>query len=340
MFKNAYFKWYLIVTGILISATTLGLLLRRDNFENVAWWEYPQYGFQIAITIFVCWVTHAYFLQHSLKWLKTQLKHIVSISLASIFSLILGYILTLIFPISHLQDNSAPYNTLNGILLHFIGSLLASLVCFIIFYSVYTNAALQNSRLENEILEQAHLRAQLISLQTQISPHFLFNSLSTLKTLTSEKPTKDYIMQLSAVYRYVLNFNEHYLTPLKEELKFIESYLYILTTRFENSLQVSINIDGQYLNWMLPPLSVQLLLENAIKHNRISPEQPLTISLSTNDSPALVVSNILQLKKTPEEGTGTGLTNISERYKLLVNKTIEIHKDKGYFTVILPLIKQ
>ena len=339
MFKSSYLKWYLIVTGILISATTLGLLLRRENLEHVAWWEYPQYGFQVAITLFVCWMTHAFFLQHSFRWLKTQLKHVLSIIVASVFSLLLGFILYKLLPASSLQDNSAPYNTLNGILLHLIGSLLASLVCFIIFYSVHTNEALQNSRLENEILEQAHLRAQLISLQTQISPHFLFNSLSTLKTLTSEKPTKDYIMQLSAVYRYVLNFNEHYLTPLKEELKFIESYLYILTTRFEHSLQVSINIDGQYLNHMLPPLSVQLLLENAIKHNSISPERPLIISLSTDDSPALVVSNKLQLKKTPEEGTGTGLANISERYKLLVNKSIQISKDRGYFTVILPLIK-
>lgn len=188
------------------------------------------------------------------------------------------------------------------------------------------------------MLGQEHLRAQLISLQQQISPHFLFNSLSTLKTIATDQPTKNYVVQLASVYRYVLNFNQHYLTPLREEISFIRSYLYIMNERFEEALQVDLQISEDYMEMKVPPLSLQLLIENAIKHNMISPEQPLQITIITDATPALTVKNNFQPKKVAEEGTGIGLKNIMERYKLLSGKTVSIVQDKGEFSVTLPLL--
>jgi LytS/YehU family sensor histidine kinase len=228
---------------------------------------------------------------------------------------------------------------MSDFMIHLIGAFLANVVTYVVFYSLHTSTALQTSRLENEILEHAHLRAQLMSLQQQVSPHFLFNSLSTLKTLTREKPTKEFIVELATVYRYVLSFNQHYLTPLHEELSFVSSYLYIIKARYEESFHVTVSVSPEYLNLLVPPLSLQLLLENAIKHNVISPDRPLDITIKTDLSPSLIVTNTLQPKKNAEEGTGTGLNNIRERYRLLSGKTISVNDQHGYFTVTLPLLE-
>ncbi|UOE49809.1 histidine kinase [Mucilaginibacter sp. SMC90] len=340
MFKTYQIKWYFILTGILTSVTSISLGLRHEGFKSVKWWEYPQYAFQVSLTLFACWMVHGFFLVHRFSWLKNYPKHFLSNFTATLVTFFLAYSLYALLPNSLLNDNGVTYESLSDVIVHLMSAFLASIVSYVLFYSIYTNAELQNSKLENELLEQAHLRAQLLSLQQQISPHFLFNSLSTLKTIASDQPTKNYVVQLAAVYRYVLNFNEHYLTPLKEELAFIKSYLYIMKERFEASLLVIIHIPEEHLEFMIPPLSLQLLIENAIKHNMISPERPLQITILTNDSPELIVTNNLQLKKVPEESTGTGLKNITERYKLLMHKPVQITNDGNYFAVTLPLLKK
>ena len=340
MFKAYQIKWYFILAGILTSVTTISLSLRYNGFKTVQWWEYPVYAFQIAITLFVCWLIHGFFLINKFSWLNSYAKHFISNAIATVFTFTVAYILYEILPRTTLNENSVPFETVSDIIIHIMGAFLASVVAYVVFYSVHTNVALQKSELENEILEQSHLRAQLLSLQQQISPHFLFNSLSTLKTIASDQPTKNYVVQLATVYRYVLNFNEHYLTELHNELTFIRSYLYIMSERFEDALKVNIEIPDSHLNYQIPPLSLQLLVENAIKHNTISPDQPLHISITTNNAPALIVENNFQPKKIPEESTGTGLKNIRERYKLLVKQPVQILRDDGKFSVTLPLLKK
>jgi two-component system LytT family sensor kinase len=340
MFKNYQLKWYFILTGILTSVTTITLSLRHEGLQSVAWWEYPEYAFQLSLTLFVCWMIHGFFLLHKLPYLHKNTKHFLSNAIATLSTFILAFTLNLILPRTTLTNNGVGFDTLSDNIVHILGAFLASIVCYVVFYSIHTSTALQNSKLENEILEQAHLRAQLISLQQQISPHFLFNSLSTLKSIATDQPTKNYVVQLAAVYRYVLNFNQHYLTPLRDELTFIKAYLYIMNERLGNSLLVTINVPGEHLDFLIPPLSIQLLIENAIKHNTNSPEQPLHISISADDTPALIVTNNLQLKKLPEEGTGTGIKNIRERYKLLVQKAVEITNNGNYFSVKLPLLSK
>jgi len=337
MFKVYQIKWFFILAGIL---TVSSLLLRDESISKAKLWEILDYTFKVYLAFAICWIINGFFIIRSFNLLNYYSKHVLGIAIGVIATFIIGYLTYLLLPDNFLNGKVNGYERMEDVQKHFTGSFFVSIICFVVFYSVHTADALQNTKLENEILEQAHLRAQLISLQQQISPHFLFNSLSTLKTIATDQPTKNYIVQLSSVYRYVLNFNEQYLTPLGDELGFIKSYLYILNERFEDALQVEIDVDEQYLDLYLPSMSLQLLVENAIKHNMILPESPLRISIASSDNLSLTVENNFQPKKILAEGTGTGLKNIVERYKLIAGRTIDILNDGAKFTVNIPLLKK
>ncbi|GAA4322964.1 histidine kinase [Mucilaginibacter gynuensis] len=334
MFKAYQIKWYFILTGILAVSS---LLLRQISLRQIELWEYFDFFFRLLTTTITCWLIHGYFLLHKFSFNNT-IKQFLSNAAAIAGTMILSYLFARYLPTTHLNDPPTAPNIGAVYMIHFMRAFFLSIICYIVFYSIHANTALQSSKLENEILEQAHLRAQLLSLQQQISPHFLFNSLSTLKTIAVDQPTKNYVVQLAAVYRYVLNFNEQYLTELQDELTFIRSYLYIMGERYEDALQVKIEIPDSHFRYQIPPLSLQLLVENAIKHNTIAPDQPLHILITTNDSPALIVENNFQPKKIPDESTGTGLKNIRERYKLLFHQPIQVLNEGGKFSVTLPLL--
>lgn len=339
MYKAYQLKWCLILAGIFAIST---LFLRPGNSLAISFWEYLDYMLRLTFYMMLAWIIHAYFLLHKTTYLSNTARLIISNLIAIIAVVLLSRIVSSLLPPNHFIDPVIPLINIRNMLHAFFGGLILSVICYSAFYSIHTNLALQNSKLENEILEQAHLRAQLLSLQQQISPHFLFNSLSTLNAIAPDQHTRSYIVQLAAVYRYVLNFNEHYLTPLKDELLFIKSYLYIMNERFDKALQVNISVPEEHLKLMIPPLSLQLLVENAIKHNMFTLQQPLHITIKTDSTPALIVENDLRAKKVLDAGSGTGmgLKNISERYRLLGNTTISVMKEDGKFRVSLPLLQK
>jgi len=337
MYKAYQIKWCLILSGIFAIST---LFLRQGNTVNITIWEYLDYMLRLTFYMSVCWMIHATFILHHISFLTGLSKFIIGHLIGIVVIVVLGRFIASVLPSNHFIDPATPLNNVRSILHAFFAGFILNVICYGAFYSIHTNSELQTSKLENEILEQAHLRAQLLSLQQQISPHFLFNSLSTLNAIAPDHHTKNYIVQLAAVYRYVLNFNEHYLTPLRDELIFIKSYLYIMNQRFDEALQVTIEISEEHLKLMIPPLSLQLLLENAINHNMFSMQQPLHIMIRTDQTPALVVENDHRPKKVLEGGSGTGLglKNISERYRLLGKTTIDVSADAGKFCVTLPLL--
>jgi sensor histidine kinase YesM len=210
--------------------------------------------------------------------------------------------------------------------------------CVLIIRLIYQK---QIVNLENETLRREALQSQFESLKNQLSPHFLFNSLTALKTLIREAPeiAQNYINNLSKALRYTLQSNEKQLVTLKEEMNFMESYLYLIRMRFDTNLSVSTNINEKYFFHLLPPLTIQTLVENAIKHNEISKQRPLTINILTSDDESLVVWNDIQEKITEEEGTGIGLTNLSKQFQLLISKDISISNQNNQFRVEVPLIK-
>ncbi len=204
------------------------------------------------------------------------------------------------------------------------------------FFALWKEALLQKQQ-----VQRAQLVGQLDGLRNQVNPHFLFNSLNTLVYLIPEEPDRAvrFVQQLSRVYRYVLESREASLITLKEELAFLEAYIYLLKERFGSNIHIHIDT-GQLEqdSTGIVPLSLQLLFENAIKHNVISAEKPLSIEVLVEDG-SLVVRNTFQPKLQVMESTGVGLENIRLRFRFLTGHEVEVIPSNRYFTVMLPLVR-
>lgn len=199
----------------------------------------------------------------------------------------------------------------------------------------YLEADLALQRMQQEKTEM-----QMRALQSQINPHFLFNGLNTLSSLIDEDPNQagEFVDELSKVYRYLLRSNEHELTPLSIELRFINSYFHLLKTRFGRSVSLEIDVDDAFGEALLPPLTLQLLVENAVKHNVVIAQKPLNIRIRTTPDKLLVVENSLQRKILRVESNGVGLSNITFKYQLLNQPPPIIQEHEGWFQVKLPLL--
>ena len=216
-------------------------------------------------------------------------------------------------------------------------------VALVVIISVYVIKVIyqnQQNRLEIQNLKIENLQSQFDALKNQVSPHFLFNSLNSLKTLIRETPevAQEYLNHLSSVLRYTLQANENKLVSLNDELQFVESYFFLIKLRFNKNVTLSQNIKDKLMNYKIPPLALQILIENAIKHNEISKRNSLEISVFTNDE-HLVVKNNINKKYSPEPGAGVGLVNLSNQYRILAGKEILIKNDESTFVVEIPLLK-
>lgn len=226
----------------------------------------------------------------------------------------------------------------------FIPNLLISMVITLIlttlYNSVYLFKDLESSIAEKEKLEKANVQSQLDILKNQIKPHFLFNSLNTLATLIPEDTDQSvkYVESLAMVYRYILEIRDQKIIPIHEELKCISAYLFMLQIRFGNNLKVRINEGDLNHHHHIVPLSIQLLIENAMKHNIVSNKRPLHIDIYKGESNRLFISNNLQKKDDQEPSTGIGLKNINQRYEIITDESIDIIVTENKFTVSIPLI--
>jgi two-component sensor histidine kinase len=219
-------------------------------------------------------------------------------------------------------------------------ALFCSLTVVAIYESIYFMNELRKSVLEKEMLKRESLHAQLDALKTQVNPHFLFNNLNTLSSIIPEDPKKavDFVQQLAKVYRHILEVKDEQSIDLKEELDVLRAYAFLLKTRFGDNLDITIDVPPEKMQRKIIPLSLQILMENAIKHNIVSSEKPLKINVFAVNG-RLVVSNNLQKKNQVNESTGIGLENIRNRYKLLGEKKVEVTENGENFTVSIPLIE-
>ena len=227
---------------------------------------------------------------------------------------------------------------------HYLHPLRDFIVACLVTSSCYIIHLIRRQQLviiENEQLQAENIRNQYEVLKNQLNPHMLFNSLNTLRSLVRENQDKaqDYIQELSRVLRYTLQGNESQSVSLREEMDFASAYIFLLKMRFENNLQFDIQIDKSLEEYRLPPMSVQVLIENAVKHNEISNRKPLTIHITTDKEKNLSVSNVIQPKWTATSGTGIGLANLAKRYRLLFKQDIQITEGEE-FTVRIPLINK
>lgn len=236
---------------------------------------------------------------------------------------------------------------LEGYLQSVFVALLFVLIVSTIYESLYYFKMWHKTSLRAAVLEKENLQTQLDSLKSQINPHFLFNNLSSLAALITENQEKavHFVEEFSSVFRYLLQANERTLTPLRNEMEFISAYYSLLKNRFEQALQLEVCIPAECNEWLLPPLTIQLLLENAVKHNTVMTEHPLHIRIAATTDGWLTVSNSVHEKKGSAATTdsrdriGMGLENIRAKYRLLDQPPIIISKDATQFEVKVPLIK-
>lgn len=217
--------------------------------------------------------------------------------------------------------------------------ILISVIILAIEISTQFFAQWKQSMLEAEKYKTESVQAQLQNLKNQINPHFLFNNMSVLSSLVYKDQDKavDFINQLSKVYRYLLDNRNSELVTLESELEFIKSYNYLLQIRFDKNLVFKTEIRSDKMAMLIPPMSIQMLIENAIKHNEISEALPLTITIESEDN-TIVVSNNLQLRINQEVSSKSGLQNIKDRYKFYSEKVVIVNQDTTSFTVTLPLL--
>jgi len=237
-------------------------------------------------------------------------------------------------PRPHLVLNSRPFIPL------FIVQMNNALILFIIALIILRENEKKVIN-ENTQLKLMNLEAQQQQLKQQIHPHFLFNSLNTLKSLIKKHPeeAEEYLVKLSSFLRFNINSNTQNLIALEDEMRMCSDYLSIQKVRFKNALQYTIDLPKEiYSNVKVPVFAVQCLLENAIKHNVLTDSEPLKIEIRYLSDNRISIINNIQPKQVKDSSTGMGLSNLTERYKLMTDKSIEIIQTNNRFEVILPLL--
>ena len=210
-----------------------------------------------------------------------------------------------------------------------------------IYEAVYHFIRLKKAIRDEEEAKQMVAKAQLDALRNQAQPHFFFNTLNTLRDIidqNTKEEAKDFVDKIADVYRFILESGNSNLIPIRDEMKFAQSYIHIQKERFGNNLNVDWDIPEEALDELIVPMSLQLLLENAIKHNVISRAKPLEILVGIKEG-YLVVENKIQRKSSQLASTKLGLKNIERRYELISNKTPIIENDGITFSVSIPLLQ-
>lgn len=208
------------------------------------------------------------------------------------------------------------------------------------YETVYLIRQRRRDRVEFDRMKRARARAELAALESQVDPHFVFNSLNTLVELTEEDPEQatEFTLTLADVYRYIVAHRNCELVPVIDEIGFLGKYYSLLCLRYGQGLHLHLPaLSPQHQTYLIPPVSLQLLLENAVKHNEFSEESPLRVTVELHEH-AIVFSNDRRGKHTPPPGASAGLTNLDERCKLLSGRGIEIQDGGAKFVVVVPLV--
>lgn len=334
--KDRYFK----LSGIPI---TVLLVIFLYNFEDPGRkinWQLADYLYLVlmAACLWIVNVKTHYLLRKSLYQVKSVTTRLMA---RYCITILLSYLVSLLFLLAWNQLlHAASYNYKTILTLQLIIILISMLVG-----STYEIMYLSNERESDSIkierTEKSKIQAQLDSLKYQIDPHFIFNSLNTLSYLISQGPdgAKLFNDTLAKVYRYILIKKEKDLVLLKEEIEFGTNYFYLLKIRYQHGLNLKIELkDIESESYLLPPLSIQILIENCIKHNHFTEKLPLNIYISVLKG-HVTVSNNRNVKLFEMQSSRIGLKNLDERYKIITGGAITITDTKEIFEVILPILK-
>lgn len=321
--------------GIVIPIMT-GLVNNR-NFSN--WQVKWSFLYTIMIALIV-WQGNRYLhasLRSYFDWINKPLQKVMVLILSVVFYTVPVSVLLLVGWYELFTHEPVNWEIVSQ-------ATLIILIAVIFITHVYETVILvkqsENDMIRNEQLERAKAEAELEALKNQIDPHFIFNSLNTLSHLIEEKPAKakQFNDTLADVYRYILQNKARDLILLRDEMGFLESYFLLLNIRFEKAVHLEKKVDDAALErYLLPPICLQLLAENAIKHNEFSEDHPLFFSVQLQED-ELIIKNELRSKPLRRPSSKIGLNNLKERYKLITGKDISISDENGVFMVKLPVL--
>ncbi len=341
------------IAGVLIY--TIIRIVADSNDNGFIDWTRPLWLFALECG----WTIACVFVIHEMTiWLRLWLykrvferntsKHIISQSAYLLREMQWIFVATLLLG----NALGLPFTAMTDDGLSFFDGFVNNLVT-IVFLTAYLLATrgrdyvrlLNQSELELERYKHDVTTARLQALRNQVNPHFLFNALNTLSSLVHRDAdaADEFIQRLAKVYRYLLEHAEQDLVPLCTELAFVESYIFLLKTRFKEALHVNISIDEALEEYMLPPMTLQMLIENAVKHNIVSPTKPLTIEISSDSQGCVIVKNTLQERSEKDASSSVGLANVASRYEFLQNRTDgkkpSVSVSSSEFIVTIPLLE-
>jgi len=326
-------NWYYLIiplTGLLIAGIfILSAYEPNQNFIKTAVF----FGTLTTSLIWIGCILIVMYLWKHFPWETNPYKH-----LAIEFVLITTYTLLVIYLLYWLSLEGFYHYEHENTGREIFMTLLITYLITAIHESVFFYKQWKLNFSKSARLERDNIAARYEALRNQVNPHFLFNSLNSLSSISGDnREAVEYIRNLSEMLRYMLNSNEKELVLLRDEIEVLENYIRLQKMRFGAKLQIEPNIPETHYHFALPPLSLQMLVENAIKHNIVTSEQPLKINLWIENE-TLFVANNLQLKKVTDS-TGKGLKNIRGRYTLFTTRQLIIEKTTDSFKVGLPLLK-
>lgn len=341
--NNNLWRWGSIVfSGLFVNLfldLIFGLLYRNYILFTNGWSYFGAILLSFVILSGIRSINKSLDLEHpwednSLK--RFRLQTLYNISYVLLIMLGVRYLTNLFFGLI----NGPSFTSLINELLITATVVLITFIIVLIDWGLYLLNNWRNSLAEIERFKKERLEYQYETLRNQVNPHFLFNSLNTISSLIYENPdsANKFVKQLAKVYRYVLEYQNKDLVPLADEKTFVESFIYLLELRFANNLTFKIDIPSSALKYYLIPMGLQMLIENALKHNVVGKNKPLTIEICTEDGPYIVVRHNLQRKQQVEYSSQIGLKNIKNRYQFQTELPVLVVETESAFIVKLPLL--
>ena len=321
--------YLIILVGILIT----GVFLLANGIDSpVRGLVSLGHGLVMTTGIWIGCLVIVQYLWHKFPWEFYPIKHLLwEVALITAWTILYSYAIYII---------ERWINVLERLENLFMEAFVTLLITYLItavhelvfFYKQWKHNFAKSIRLEKD-----NIQAKYETLKTQINPHFLFNSLNSLINLVDENEAAvRYITDLSDFFRYMLGGRDKELVLVREEINLLEKYIHLQQSRFKDNLNIVVDVPENFYHYAIPPLVLQMLVENSIKHNIMSRDKPLKVTVRA-DNESIVVNNNLQ-KKTGISSTGQGLRNIAERYRLFTTRKVEITETSSIFRVAIPLL--
>lgn len=339
MFAHKYRYLFIVLLAVYTYLNTVLCEVYKYFHIEIEW--YVALGTILSITLLV-WEGSRLLEPWFKKSLNTGDFKIKSLILFFIAGSLFTTIITLgiVFFVSMVLHNYTVKQTFIPLKLNLIYAWLANLLFHLLNAIKFYFTEYHTKWMEAEELKRISAQAELQLVKSQINPHFLFNNLNVLSALIMKNndDANRFIEEFSKVYRYILTTHDKELVDVKTELSFIKPYIFLLQKRFSDGLEIAVDVPEAYEKFYVIPASLQMLIENAIKHNVVSKNKPLHIDVHINGNNTIVVKNNLQLRESVDNSTKVGLTNIIKRYWLFCGQKVEVKNDDKAFSVTLPLL--